>query len=81
MLCSASALPAYGIFIAATTIIGASAQRLASGRLVSVGSLNSRKEKGVEERREQFECSFCGRKFNFRKEAEEHEQRCRERKQ
>ena len=34
----------------------------------------------MEERREQFECSYCGRKFNFRKEAQEHEQTCPERK-
>jgi hypothetical protein len=33
----------------------------------------------MEERREQFECSYCGRKFNFRKHAEEHEQSCPER--
>jgi hypothetical protein len=30
----------------------------------------------MEERREQFECSFCGRKFNFKKEAQEHEENC-----
>jgi hypothetical protein len=34
----------------------------------------------MEERRDQFECSFCGRKFNFRKEAEEHEQLSPQRK-
>ena len=27
----------------------------------------------MEERREQFECSFCGQKFNFKKDAEAHE--------
>lgn len=30
----------------------------------------------MEEGREQFEWSFCGRKFNFKKEAEEHEASC-----
>jgi len=30
----------------------------------------------MKERQEQFECSFCGAKFNFRKDAEEHEQNC-----
>jgi hypothetical protein len=30
----------------------------------------------MEERREQFECSYCGQKFNFRKDAEAHEQNC-----
>jgi hypothetical protein len=28
------------------------------------------------ERQEQFECEFCGAKFNFRKDAEEHEKNC-----
>jgi hypothetical protein len=30
----------------------------------------------MEERREQFQCSYCGQKFNFRKDAETHEQNC-----
>ena len=30
----------------------------------------------MEERLEQFECSYCGEKFNFKKDAEEHEKRC-----
>ena len=30
----------------------------------------------MEERQEQFECSYCGRKFNFRKEATQHEEHC-----
>jgi len=34
----------------------------------------------MEERKEQFECSFCGEKFNFRKHAEEHERTCPARK-
>jgi hypothetical protein len=33
----------------------------------------------MEERREQFECSYCGQKFNFRKDALEHEQNCPQR--
>jgi hypothetical protein len=33
----------------------------------------------MEELREQFACSYCGRKFNFRKNAQEHEQNCPER--
>jgi hypothetical protein len=28
----------------------------------------------MEERRGQFECSYCGQKFNFRKDAEMHQQ-------
>jgi hypothetical protein len=34
----------------------------------------------MEERREQFECSYCGKKFNFKRDAEEHELNCPERK-
>jgi hypothetical protein len=34
----------------------------------------------MEERREHFECSYCGQKFNFRKDAEEHERSCQQRK-
>ena len=30
----------------------------------------------MEERKEQFECSFCGEKFNFKKDAETHEREC-----
>jgi len=30
----------------------------------------------MEERKEQFECSFCGEKFNFKKDAEAHEREC-----
>jgi hypothetical protein len=30
----------------------------------------------LEERREQFECSYCGQKFNFKKDAEDHEETC-----
>ena len=30
----------------------------------------------MEERREQFECSYCGQKFTFRKDAETQEQNC-----
>jgi hypothetical protein len=33
----------------------------------------------MEERREQFECSYCGAKFNFKKDAEEHEKTCHKR--
>jgi hypothetical protein len=35
-----------------------------------------RRQDAMEERREQFECSYCGQKFNFRKDAEAHEQNC-----
>lgn len=34
----------------------------------------------MEERKEQFECSYCGRKFNFKSHAKEHEENCPERK-
>ena len=34
----------------------------------------------MEQRREQFECSYCGDRFNFKKEAEEHEKQCPKRK-
>jgi hypothetical protein len=30
----------------------------------------------MKESQEQFECEYCGAKFNFRKDAEEHEQNC-----
>jgi len=30
----------------------------------------------MKELQEQFECEYCGAKFNFRKDAEEHEQNC-----
>jgi len=33
----------------------------------------------LEERREQFECSYCGQKFNFKKDAEDHERTCPQR--
>jgi hypothetical protein len=34
----------------------------------------------MEEKREYFECSYCGQKFNFKKDAEEHEKNCDKRK-
>jgi hypothetical protein len=34
----------------------------------------------MEQRREQFECSYCGKKFNFKKDAAAHEAQCPERK-
>jgi hypothetical protein len=33
----------------------------------------------MEERREQFEYSYCGKKLNFKNDAEEHERNCPER--
>ena len=30
----------------------------------------------MEEHKEYFQCSYCGAKFNFKKEAEEHETSC-----
>jgi hypothetical protein len=33
----------------------------------------------MKERNEQFECSHCGQKFNFEKNAEEHEDTCSKR--
>lgn len=30
----------------------------------------------MKERQEQFECDYCDAKFNFRKDAEDHEQQC-----
>jgi hypothetical protein len=48
-------------------------------RLFAVVSAHIYGVPAMEERKEQFECSYCGEKFNFKKHAEEHERNCHRR--